>query len=377
LLENFQDDLLKCNFQKCADCKNGCPVYERLGFISNSARGRMNVLKAVKENFIDISPSVIELIYKCALCGYCQTRCSNNIELTELFRSARNFMTQTNKTRDLNHQEYINFLMDKGNPYGKPKADRQSLFENYNFSKDSHRLFYAGCSAIYIEPQVGKATASILSEDKNKFNYLGENEFCCGNLLYTLGYRDKFIETAKSNLEVLKQFKIKEIVTPCPGCYRIFNKVYPEFVEWPKIKVLHISQFIFNMIRGNKISLNRHIHIKSAYHDPCDLGRGMGVFEQPRQILRKIPGLELIEFEDNMEKSHCCGGGGGLLISDKNLAFSIAESRVKEIEEKGIDTIISSCPLCVSILRKAVEFLDLDISVKDLSVIVADAAGLK
>lgn len=112
---------------------------------------------------------------------------------------------------------------------------------------------------------------------------------------------------------------------------------------------------------------------KIAFHDPCDLGRGMGVFEPPRQIMRKIPGIRLIELDNNRNYSICCGGGGGLLLTNKNLVFSIASNRLKEAFEKNIDILISSCPLCSAVLKQASTISSIDLEVKDLTSIVCEA----
>ncbi|MHA1238768.1 MAG: (Fe-S)-binding protein [Candidatus Odinarchaeia archaeon] len=376
MFEEFYEELLKCNFQKCAECKYGCPVYAELGFISTCARGRMNVLKAVSDKFIEVSPSVVELAYKCALCGYCESRCNMNINLTELFRMWRNYLVTSSYTSNLKHREYVNLVLKQGNPYGKPKSDREKIFQNSIFSPESPNLFFAGCNAVYLAPEIGEATAKILGESSINFNYLGEDESCCGNLLYTLGYWNEFKELAESNVKKFKMHNVERIVTPCPGCYRIFETVYPKFVSEFNVKTQHISQFIYSLLEENRIVFRNSISAKIAFHDPCDLGRGMNVYNEPRMILKKIPEVKLVEFSWMKEFSHCCGGGGGLLISFKNLAFSIAESRLKEIENAKVDMIVSSCPLCTSMFKTAVELLGLEIEVKDLTLLVAEAANL-
>ena len=367
------DDLLKCNFQKCADCKNKCPVYEQFGFISYSARGKMNVLQALNEKFINMSPSVVELFYNCALCGYCEARCANKISLNEFFLKMRNRIVNSNQIQHSRYKECLDFLKSSGNPYGKNMTVKNKFLNKPYYKKDSHNLLFTGCNSVFISQEVGENTANILGLAGAGFNHLGEREKCCGYILYILGYWEDFIKLAEENVDLFKDNRVKRIITPCPGCYRVFSKIYPQFVKWPNIKVLHISEYIWDMVKRGNLVFRREMPYKIAFHDPCDLGRGMGVFEPPRQIMRKIPGIRLIELDNNRNYSICCGGGGGLLLTNKNLVFSIASNRLKEAFEKNIDILISSCPLCSAVLKQASTISSIDLEVKDLTSIVCEA----
>ncbi|RLG40135.1 MAG: hypothetical protein DRO05_07095 [Thermoproteota archaeon] len=185
-----------------------------------------------------------------------------------------------------------------------------------------------------------------------------DDEGCCYFPIFLAGYIEKAKERADELEKSLSGYEM--IVTPCPACYRMFKHIYPEELGrnlGPE--VLHTSQFFLNLIKEGKLSLRREVKMKIMYHDPCELGRHSGIYEEPRQILSRIPGLEIFRPRYEREKAVCCGGGGLLSAFSPSLAAKIAARKLQEEDRvpEDLDAIVTGCPQCISNLRAGIRFL--------------------
>jgi len=228
-------------------------------------------------------------------------------------------------------------------------------------------LYWAGCMASYRVKGIAKSTIKILKYAKINFEMLGNDEKCCGSILIRYGIIDEAKKLAKQNIDVFNKKKISFIITSCAGCYRTFAKDYLEFlgIEMPFI-VLHTSQFLSNIIKNRKISIPDLLSLSVTYHDPCHLARHMGIFDEPRQVITAF-NSKIIEMKNSHMDSNCCGAGGGLMSTYRELAEAIAEDRLYEASETKTKILITTCPFCVYNLRKTAEKLKLPIKVMDLT----------
>ncbi len=167
------------------------------------------------------------------------------------------------------------------------------------------------------------------------------------------GQSESAEKTIRYNTERLKDMGVKTIVMTCPGCYRVWKDEYLDVIEQRHpFNVLHATEFIASLIEQGRIDI-KGLEANITYHDPCDLGRNSGIFDEPRYIIEKIPGLNFVELEDNREYGSCCGSGGDLLASNQDLSIVIAKRKVEEILNTGAQTVVTACPSCIRAIHMA------------------------
>jgi Fe-S oxidoreductase len=189
------------------------------------------------------------------------------------------------------------------------------------------------------------------------FGILGSKETCCGESIRTTGTEDLFNLLARKNIQAFIENGVKKILVSSPHCYHTFKNEYPEFMV--NFEVIHMSQFLLELICEGKLDIIKEYKKKVTYHDPCYLGRHNGIYDEPRESLKKIPGLELIEMPDTQEDSLCCGGGGGRIWMETPKGERFSDLRVKQAVEAGAEVLVTSCPYCIT------NFEDSRLSLKD------------
>jgi len=203
---------------------------------------------------------------------------------------------------------------------------------------------------------------------------LGEDEWCCGFPLYSSGMKDEIIKLADHNIKKVKSKKAKLMVASCPSCYHTWKHDYPKIAgEKIDFEIMHISQYLYKLINDGKIKLNA-AGAKVTYHDPCDLGRNSGIFEEPREVIKSIKGINFVELPSVKLAANCCGGGGNLESLNPELSSKIAEAKASEIISTGAEIVVSSCQQCErtisSALKKKKNEIDYKIKVMDISELV-------
>ena len=232
--------------------------------------------------------------------------------------------------------------------------------------------YFAGCAAAYTHPEIAVNTLKILDAAGITYKVLGAEEYCCGAMLWRTGQTEAFKKAAEQNLAVLKKQGIKTLITSCAECYGTFRGGYPRFVDMD-VEVLYISEVVTDAIKTGKIKFKKKQNLKVTYHDPCMLGRlsekyvpwngkieayGVhvppkpwrrgtnGVYEAPREIIKAIPGVTLVEMVRNAENSFCCGAGGGVPAVLPEFAQWVAAERLDEAGSTGAAALVSACPFC-------------------------------
>ncbi len=263
----------------------------------------------------------------------------------------------------------------------KPKAERGKWAEGLevkNLAEESAEVvFHAGCRFSYDEEQwkVARTAVTLLKNAGVDVGIMGKDENCCGGRAYDMGYRGEFTKYAESNIESWTTAGVKTVVTSCSDCYHAFKRLYPELGS--KFEVLHTVEFIDRLIKEGKIKLTKAVPIKVTYHDPCHLGRrgepyvpwngvekkirgqivvheprkpryngANGVYEPPRDVLKSIPGLELVEMERTREYAWCCGSGGGVREAYPDFSSWTAGERIEEAKATAAEAIVTACSWC-------------------------------
>jgi Fe-S oxidoreductase len=337
-----------------------------------SSKGRLLLCKGLLNGELEPTDKLIDSMYNCTACGQCYDEVGGEgLEVNNAIIKAR---YEAVKTRgcESNLRVPIDNIISTKNPMGLSPEDRPIWYEEVAEEhpyKGNDILFWTGCTTSYRLPETVEATANVLRELEVDFGVLGEEESCCGLLMYLVGCWDTATRYAETLVEEFKGSGVKTILTGCAGCYYAFKKMYKTLgVETP-FKVLHTTQIINQNIIEGKLTLNS-LKGRYSWHDPCDLGRHSGVYEEPRNLLNSIPSLKLVEPPLTRQHTHCCGAGGGLMSYNYDLSESIATTKVIEhILPLDLDGVITGCPACVINLKNAL--MKEKMPVYDISEIVA------
>jgi len=358
-LPEFAAEMEKCG--KCGDCalaveistakkhiNKPCVVKNVLGFEAYDARGRILILKRLLDGTLESDEDILEWAYTCLLCGNCRETClaiDKGIDLPLMMEAFRRDLVENGLTLP-KHLDVIEKVLQSNNPYGEPAEDRFNFILSENFPAQARVLVFFGCTAAYRQKAIAEATYKLLKKANIDFTIL-KDEKCCGSVLLRYGYHDQVVDNANSILEQIQKTGAQTVIFPCSGCYRTFKIDYPQLIEMPaNIEFIHISEYLEQLVRENKIHFKSEQPTRVSYHDPCHLGRAVGVYEAPRFLINSIKNTSLIEMETRRNYSHCCGAGGGLKSCFPELALKVGQNRIIEAAQNQIDYLVSSCPFC-------------------------------
>jgi heterodisulfide reductase subunit D len=368
------EEVAKCN--RCGFCLPNCPVYRVEGTESASPRGRNAITRAVIEGRLPLSEATEGSIFSCLGCGACTQVCLSGVATKDLIFRDRECQVGEGLYPKI-ADRVAAFLEEEHNISDDDNAERGEWRELLKdlpedaFEKDhAEVIFFVGCVASFF-PMAQKIPANmarIMEKGGVDFTILGGEEWCCGFPLIGAGMPDKMKQLMDHNLEKVRAVGARAIVFTCPSCYHTWKHMYqPENVE-----LYHASQMLARMIQEGRIRLGE-IKGTVTYHDPCDLGRNSGVFEEPREVIRAIPGLRFVELANNRQLSVCCGGGGNVEMVTPELSGKIAQMKLNEIAATGADTVVSACQQCLRTIATRARRQKVDLKVKDLTELVADA----
>jgi len=344
------NEILACI--QCGFCRAGCPTYKETSLESINARGRIILAYNLLTGRLQPSEDVARRFYSCSMCLNCKAVCPAGVMVSDIIEAARARLVEAGYLPPV-HQTLMHSIEEKGNPFGEAKEKRTDVFPTgYKPKEKAATLLYFGCVASYQDVNTIPSMLAIMGKAGASFTTLGTEEFCCGYVSYLVGDRIEFERCIERNVDHFKKMKLKEIVTTCAGCYRTFKDLYPKHREMDGIQVYHAVEYVDRLITTGTLRLKDGIPRKVAYHDPCDMGRHMDVYDPPRNLIRAIPGVDLVEFPQNRNLATCCGGGGGLKAYDTDMSLEIAYKRVEQAAAAGADTIVSACPSCKSNLQQ-------------------------
>jgi Fe-S oxidoreductase len=235
-------------------------------------------------------------------------------------------------------------------------------------------LYFSCCLSSYDlrVKSVAQAVAGILQKAGTSFGILESGENCCGEVVRRIGAEKVYEEVAKANISAFERSGTAKVLVDSPHCFTSFKNDYPEFGA--KFEVFHISQYFLELIELGKIKPEKEFARRVVYHDPCTLGRQNGIYEEPRNVLSSIPGLDLVEVEDfNRRLSVCCGAGSGGLWMEWDKDERIAGVRMKQLIDTGADVIAVACPYCLQMLEETAKSIGHDIPVMDIAEILAQS----
>lgn len=367
------DDLYSC--LQCGYCRSVCPIFAEKGFESFTPRGKVYWLKQMSDiGLIDkilgrkIEPTEewIKAMYSCTLCARCETECHVNIKFHEFWEEAKNWMVRHGYGPPQAPKDMYKYIAspEYRNPFMEKNESRNEWYrEDYNLPDKAEVLYFPGCMTSFYEYSLLLNHFKIMTKVGVDFTTLGTDEMCCGMINIFTGQPDNFKEIAEHNVTQIKKREPKIVVSNCPGCVRGLIK-YKKFVDYD-FEVLHIIELYARLIKEGKFEFKKEFNPKGlpiAYHDPCELGRireiesGRGIYDEPRFVLKSIPGIdEVLEFPTNRYNSYCCGGGGGLKAVDYDLSAQITQRKIDEAIKMGVNTIASCCPNCKAQISIAID----------------------
>jgi len=365
------DEILACIM--CGFCRAGCPVYKETSLESKNARGRVILAFNLLSGRIEPSEELAESFYQCTTCLHCKATCPAGVQVADIVESARKRLVDAGYLPDV-HRGLMESISKYGNPFNEPSEKRTDVYPSTYVKKAADTLLFFGCVTSYQDIDIVSSTMEILDKAGIDYATMGNEEHCCGYLAYLVGAEQQFKDFMNNNLKRFSTFSPKTVVTTCAGCYRTFKHIYPNYSDFDT-EVFHAVEYFERLIHEGKIRFKEGFWGKAAYHDPCDIGRHMEIYEPPRNILKHIPGLELVEFKQNRNLANCCGGGGGMKGYDSALSSTLAYKRITEALDIGADTVISACPACKSNLHVAAARLRKEkkgrIKVMDITEVVA------
>jgi Fe-S oxidoreductase len=324
---------------QCGLCDTVCPW----NYVTN-----FMVRKLVRQAQLGVSEMGPE-IWQCTTCGNCIDRCPRGVEIIDVILALRR-ISSTHNPAPRNIGATRGSLMAEGNPWGGNRNERSDFAKALDvktFSENTDILYFPCCTQIYDlrTRKTAIATVDILKKAGVDFGILGSRQVCCGESIRKTGDEELFKRLARDNIRLFIEKGVKRVLVSSPHCYHAFKNEYPEFKI--NLDVIHISEFIADLIYSGELRFNGNFNARVTYHDPCYLGRHNNLYDQPRKILNMIPGLERVELDDPMIGSFCCGGGGARIWLETRKVERLADLRLKQAMETGAEVLATSCPYCI------------------------------
>jgi Fe-S oxidoreductase len=342
LIKEAGGEAFKLCFQ-CGLCSASCPW--------NSVRNFMPHRMICESRFgvVDLQD---EGWWLCTTCNLCVSRCPRGVAITDILGAVRNILLSLEYRRTpASLRSAMGGLAGEGNPWGGKRENRSDWIGDTGiepFGVAGHGALYFSCCAPAYDSRLGnvaRATGRILKKAGFAFGILGERESCCGESVRKGGNRALFESLARGNIEAFQTGGVREIVTTSPHCYTTFKNDYPELGG--DFHVLHTTQVFARLIEQGRITFTRELKKKVIYHDPCYLGRHNGIYDEPRNVLESIPGLQLMDERNARENTLCCGGGGGRIWMETRKGERFSDILVAQAMERGADILATACPYCI------------------------------
>ncbi len=335
--KRYRGQVLRCS--ACGFCRAACPVFGATMRSAFNARGKMLLLKEVMDKKIDLNDELIETLFQCTTCANCSTNCPSGVEVPEIIKQARKDMVDIGSCHPAFKgmhevlQEHTNIYAEAEPPEIEGKRKQKAQY-----------VYFIGCVGAYREEEATTATLVLL--DQLGVDYTLIDETCCSGVLEDVGYQIN-LDLARKNVDRILDTGAKSIITGCPYCSRTFNnKTQYAALKDNGVRVLHLSQFLKDFDFG--VQTDKRV----TYHDPCDLGRHCGIYQEPREIIRKVA-PNFVEMPHHHAEAICCGAGGGVRGAYAKNSIAMARRRLAEAEAVKAEIVLTDCNSCVHNLANA------------------------
>ena len=388
----------------CGNCKWGyeygkeknfaaslCVQGEKYNFDSyRGSRGKVSLARSLLHNRIGWSDAVSHVLFTCTECGACQQMCETDIKpyILRMFEALRAEAWKQNVAIPANIKKWSETIGKNYNPYLEKHEKRLDWLPSSiksSLPKKADYVYFVGCTASFRQKEVALATVKLFQKLKIDFT-IADDEWCCASPLLRTGQYDAAKAFVEHNAALPNKYHASAFVATCSGCFRTLSRDYqmesPEgytdkYGKLLNAKVLHTTMLLDDMLKKGEIEFSGKYNEKVTYHDPCHLGRHAEVYEAPRNVLKAVPGLELVEMYRNRKFSYCCGAGGGVRGGFADYSLETAGKRVKEAESTGASVLTSACPFCYTNLHDAAELNKSALKIEDIVQIVEPIAKRK
>jgi Fe-S oxidoreductase len=369
ILDMGAGDAYKC--YQCGKCMAVCPWIHVESVIFPVYR----IPQSVKFGAIMSSEDTAEIerevdeVYRCVGCESCTTWCPHGVSMPDIMRGIRRILVEFGSYPS-ELSESVSRIHSSGNPFGEPREQRAAWTDGLevpSFEAGMDYLYSPCCVPAY-DPRavrVARATVGVLRAADVSFGILGDGESCCSEAIRRAGAEEVFQEVAGANIAAFSAAGVQRTVVTSPHCYRTFDQDYGELGA--DFEAIHQTQLFAKLIEQERLEPKKSLDKKVVYHDPCALGRGCGVYDEPREVLKSIPGLELVEIPNySREHSLCCGGGSGGVWMERPKGERFSDIRVQQAEATGAEILAVACPYCLQMFEDSVKTMELDLEVKDV-----------
>lgn len=357
---------------KCSTCKFGfknfepsCPSGEKFLFESYWASGRIRIIRGLINGDLEWNDDLKDAIFACPTCGACMDSCQAPqadflVDIIEALRE----MAVKHIGPGPDQENLVKRTKDVFNPYGEENSDNSDLKQKYGLPDQAEWVYFIGCTSNYRQKKLRDATLSFLK--KVGLNFTLIDEHCCTSPLIRTGQINDVKDFMNYNVEQIKKAGASKVITSCAGCYRTLIKDFEKFSADYDFEVYHTTEVVKKLLDEGKVKIKSSYPKTITYHDPCHLGRHMGVYQIPRDIINHIPDINLVEMRRNRNHAWCCGAGGGVKIGYPEWALEVSKERLEEAKETNASIIASTCPFCKTNLSDANEKFNMGFEVLDL-----------
>jgi Fe-S oxidoreductase len=340
-----------CRF--CFMCRHVCTAGVVSGKESDTPRGKGLILFKALKGHLEFDADTVETLYRCCLCGLCETWCKADCRPPAAVLAARaDIVTQGKEPAAV--RQIKSHLIETGNPFGLPAEQRfQAIERDDVFRPRAEVVYYVGCDTAYGQPQIARAMVKILAAAQADFTLL-RNEHSTGKPLWLLGYRDEARTMAAQLAAEIRAVQPKVLVTTCPSAFDAFTTEYPALgLDLSGIEILHATQYIDRLIQQSVIVPRERTTSTGVFLDGTYLGRTHGLYDEPRRILGRILGSTLREMVWSRELANSCGEPGGVFhLLYPELSQTMANRVLDDASSTSADMLITACPATLGLLKK-------------------------
>ncbi len=371
---------------QCGYCIDECDQFYGRGWESQSPRGKWYWLREYMEGREKWDQSMVDTFLVCTTCELCNLRCSASLPIEPSWMKLRGQLIQDQKRMTFPPFEMMGAALSaEGDIWAGYRRDRtnwfpQDLVARHGPGRTSKNVYFAGCTASYVEADIAIASVRLLDKAGLDFTILGNKESCCATPMLVAGKWELFVETMKKNIKAVRETGADTVISSCPACNMMWRHVYPEWAEKLGMEynlvARHYSEILSDMIKSGafRFPAGPAQPVTVAWHDSCHIGRVSGVYEPPRDLIRAIPNVNLVEMEHNREEGHCCGSVL-TLIKEPPVAAEIGAGHLQEAIDAGANKVLALCPCCEFQLRVSAQKKKVPVEVIDLARFSASFLG--
>jgi Fe-S oxidoreductase len=385
----------------CGNCQELCPAT-----ISGKQLNPKKLIQDLKKHLLKVGPELVaakargepapanpnvpladnivlrDEIWACTTCGACDEVCPVWVDHIDKIVDLRRNLVMEQSSMPETAEGALRSIEDRGHPWRGTTLSRTDWAEGLDIKlladdQDVDILFWVGCTGALEErsTKISRAMAKLLKAAGVNFGILGAEESCCGEPARRLGNEYLFQMQAEKNIELLKKYGVKRIVTACPHGYNILKNEYPQFGG--NFEVIHHTELIAQLIKEGKLKVSKSLSEVVTYHDACYLGRYNDIYKPPRQIIKAVPDIRLAEMERNKRRAFCCGGGGGHMWLEEHEGRRINELRTEQALETGAQKVVTACPFCLQMFDDGIKTKEAEEKLKVMDIAELLAAQIE